>query len=192
MDMKIEHGQVHSELPTLYSKACRFALRGQFSEARRYYLELETTVATQLKSIISNDLAVLAAIIVDLDCSRLAFDKFLSGNAGCEPARLNAAFLEVECLGDRLGLVYANPVSLTTSLAPVRVAILSFLFNWPSTGGGIVHTVELAEFLARAGYEIRHFHPLLSDWGIGRIADPLPIDSEAIDFNVSFRQACKF
>ena len=30
---------------------------------------------------------------------------------------------------------------------PVRVAILSFLFNWPSTGGGNHHTAELAQFL---------------------------------------------
>ena len=29
----------------------------------------------------------------------------------------------------------------------VRVAILSFLFNWPSTGGGNMHTAGLVEFL---------------------------------------------
>src|SRR5262249_48060408 len=31
--------------------------------------------------------------------------------------------------------------------APVRIAILSFLFNWPSTGGGNMHTAGLVEFL---------------------------------------------
>jgi hypothetical protein len=38
-----------------------------------------------------------------------------------------------------------------------KVAILSFLFNWPSSGGGNVHTAELARFLARAGYTVHHF-----------------------------------
>jgi hypothetical protein len=32
---------------------------------------------------------------------------------------------------------------------PMRVAILSFLFNWPSTGGGNMHTAGLVEFLWR-------------------------------------------
>ena len=36
--------------------------------------------------------------------------------------------------------------------AGLCAAILSFLFNWPSTGGGNHHTAELAAFLARAGY----------------------------------------
>ena len=31
---------------------------------------------------------------------------------------------------------------------PIRVAILSLLFNWPSTGGGNHHTAEMARFLA--------------------------------------------
>jgi hypothetical protein len=40
---------------------------------------------------------------------------------------------------------------------PIRVAILSFLLNWPSAGGGNYHTAELAKFLALAGYEVKHF-----------------------------------
>ncbi len=30
---------------------------------------------------------------------------------------------------------------------PIRVAVLSFLFNWPSTGGGNMHTAGLVDFL---------------------------------------------
>lgn len=56
---------------------------------------------------------------------------------------------------------------------PVRVAIISFLFNWPSTGGGIVHTVELASFLQRDGYEVVHFYAQNSDWGIGQVTGHL-------------------
>ena len=48
----------------------------------------------------------------------------------------------------------------------VRVAILSFLFNWPSTGGGNHHTAELAHFLGRAGYEVKHFFARYPGWGL--------------------------
>ena len=65
----------------------------------------------------------------------------------------------------------------------MRVAILSFLFNWPSTGGGNHHTAELAAFLARAGYEVKHFFAQFPGWGIGRITDALISPSEAIAFD---------
>ncbi len=63
--------------------------------------------------------------------------------------------------------------------------ILSFLFNWPSTGGGNIHTVELSRFLARAGYEVRHVHARYPEWGIGRVEDGLPIAGEALEFDAS-------
>jgi hypothetical protein len=63
---------------------------------------------------------------------------------------------------------------------PVKVAILSFLFNWPSTGGGIVHTVELAQFLRRAGYDVKHLYARYLPWGIGEVPDPVTFSSEAI------------
>ena len=48
-----------------------------------------------------------------------------------------------------------------------RVALLSFLFNWPSTGGGNMHTAGLVEFMARDGYEVRHYFARYPAWGIG-------------------------
>ncbi len=48
------------------------------------------------------------------------------------------------------------------------VAILSFLFNWPSTGGGNMHPAGLADFLGRDGFEVRHFYARYPAWGIGR------------------------
>ena len=65
---------------------------------------------------------------------------------------------------------------------PQRVAVLSFLFNWPSTGGGNMHTAGLVEFLGRAGYDVRHVFARFAPWGIGRVADPLPTMSEALEF----------
>ena len=51
----------------------------------------------------------------------------------------------------------------------IRVAVLSFLFNWPSTGGGNMHTAGLVDFLGRDGYEVRHFYARYPGWGIGRV-----------------------
>jgi hypothetical protein len=68
---------------------------------------------------------------------------------------------------------------------PIRIAILSFLFNWPSTGGGNIHTVELATFLGRAGYQVRHIYVRYPEWGIGRVGDVLPFESQAMEFDRS-------
>jgi glycosyltransferase involved in cell wall biosynthesis len=67
--------------------------------------------------------------------------------------------------------------------SPVRIAILSFLFNWPSTGGGNHHTAELAAFLARGGYDVKHFFARFPAWGIGRMSDEPISPSEAIEFD---------
>ncbi len=65
---------------------------------------------------------------------------------------------------------------------PVRVAVLSFLFNWPSTGGGNMHTAGLVDFLGRDGYEVRHFFARYPGWGIGRVKEDGLVASEAIEF----------
>ena len=68
---------------------------------------------------------------------------------------------------------------------PTRVAVLSFLFNWPSTGGGNIHTVELATFLGQAGYEVCHLYVRFPQWGIGQVGDVLPFESQAMEFDRS-------
>ena len=65
---------------------------------------------------------------------------------------------------------------------PIRVAVLSLLFNWPSTGGGNMHTAGLVEFLGRAGYEVRHFYARYPAWGIGRVTDENALAGNAIEF----------
>ncbi len=65
----------------------------------------------------------------------------------------------------------------------LRVAVLSLLFNWPSTGGGNHHTAELAHFLGRAGYEVKHLFACYPGWGIGRVTEELISPSEAIAFD---------
>ena len=84
-----------------------------------------------------------------------------------------------------MGKTNGPDISHAESSTPIRVAILSFLFNWPSTGGGNVHTVELATFLGRAGYEVRHVYVRYPEWGIGRVGDALPFESQAMEFDRS-------
>ena len=64
-----------------------------------------------------------------------------------------------------------------------RIAIVSLLFNWPSTGGGIVHTAELAQFLSLDGYEVCHFFAVYEPWSVGIVTESLPYNSCAIQFD---------
>lgn len=61
-----------------------------------------------------------------------------------------------------------------------RVAIVSLLFNWPSTGGGTVHTFETARFLAQAGYDVRHFYVQSAQWNVGNVEAPVGYPGEPI------------
>ncbi len=120
MASKTGSGPDQAELPETYRRACRLALREQYDKARRLYLKVEATADPGLVSIIAHDLAVLAALSGDLDASRIALKDLLASNSGCEPARLNAAFLEAEGLVARPGSASASPTSLAPPPCPVR------------------------------------------------------------------------
>jgi glycosyltransferase involved in cell wall biosynthesis len=77
------------------------------------------------------------------------------------------------------------PIVARPAASPVRVAILSLLFNWPSTGGGTVHTAETGKFLARAGYDVKHFYAQYADWKVGNVNLSLEIPSLAIAFETA-------
>ena len=146
----------------------------------------------RLKALVANDLAVLAAIEGRLDKALQGWKEAIDADESFLPARLNRDLINAELALGRDGGPAGEPVLAPKQTpvrepgqpeGPLRVAILSFLFNWPSTGGGNIHTVELAEFLARAGYEIKHIHARYADWQIGRVDDGLPIDSQPLEFN---------
>jgi glycosyltransferase involved in cell wall biosynthesis len=191
------------QLPPAYRRACWLAAEGQYDEARRLYAELPATGAeSRVRALIGNDLAVLDALAGDFDAAGRGLEAALALDEGCTPARLNLALLNAELAAPGsprasiAGLAGLSPPARhlieerdgegTLPLpAPTRVAILSFLFNWPATGGGNIHTVELADFLGRAGYEVRHFYPSFPDWGIGSVAAELPVASEALAFDAA-------
>ncbi|QDV48432.1 glycosyltransferase family 4 protein [Gimesia fumaroli] len=64
-----------------------------------------------------------------------------------------------------------------------KIAIVSFLYNWPSTGGGNIHTTELVQFLEQFGYEVQHFCVRHDPWQIGQIESGAPIQSQILNFS---------
>ena len=66
-----------------------------------------------------------------------------------------------------------------------KIAIISFLYNWPSTGGGNIHTTELVQFLGRAGYDVQHICVRFDPWQIGQIESGAPIQSQVLNFVAS-------
>ncbi len=73
--------------------------------------------------------------------------------------------------------------SASVDRCPTRIALVSLLFNWPSTGGGTVHTAETARFLSRAGYDVRHFVIQYAGWNIGQVSDQTDWPIEFVRFD---------
>ncbi len=53
-----------------------------------------------------------------------------------------------------------------------KIALVSLLFNWPSAGGGAIHTFELGQALLDHGYDIRHFYAVQPAWRVGEVSAP--------------------
>ncbi len=89
---------------------------------------------------------------------------------------------------DELDRVHWGEIDIDSSSSwrrTPRVAILSLLFSWPSTGGGTIHTLELATQLSKAGYQVQHISATYAPWGIGASATDLPYDFRKITFDQS-------
>ena len=203
----VEPDQIDDGLPADYRRACRLAEQGQYDDARRMYDEVEgaaSGVDMRLRALIRNDLATIAALEGRFDEARQGWQEAMELDPGCPLARLNDALVAAEL--DRLVVRQGDlpttlelapaPMSmqpsdsdvyspLSTPHSPLRVAILSFLFNWPSTGGGNMHTAGLARFLGRAGFDVRHVFARFPDWRIGRVSDELLSPADVIEFDAS-------
>jgi glycosyltransferase involved in cell wall biosynthesis len=59
---------------------------------------------------------------------------------------------------------------------------MSLLFNWPSTGGGAVHTFELAQALFKSGYDVRHFYAVQRKWRVGQVSAPPTVQRIPVTF----------
>ncbi len=169
-----------------YEEAVALAEAGDHLAARQAYEALEpAAIEPSLQALVRNDLAALAAVSGDIPAALARLRDALALDAACEPARANLALLEEESQ-DAPALEPPAVQAATPAVeAPIKVALLSFLFNWPSTGGGIVHTVELARFLAAAGYDVRHFYARYDPWEIGRVGTPVSFSSVGLEFEES-------
>jgi glycosyltransferase involved in cell wall biosynthesis len=174
--------------PDLFKEATRLAERGDLDRARALYQEAEkTTGDPQKRALIRNDLAVLAAVDGDTEAALGGFEAALDLDRECEAARLNLDLLreDLASASDDSPTPEAPAAPHAARPSEGRIAILSFLFNWPSTGGGIVHTYELAQFLGRAGYEVQHFSARFLPWEIGKVEGRLPFASTPLEFDES-------
>ncbi|MFO0915197.1 MAG: glycosyltransferase family 4 protein [Pirellulales bacterium] len=119
-----------------------------------------------------HDLAVLAAVEGDWDTAHVDLESACLDAATNRMAALNLNSLETV-------LIHRQQRARR-----VRIVIVSALFNWPSHGGGNVHTIELAVALQHAGYDVHHLYLEHVSWDIGRVAES-PFPSQAIHFTES-------
>ncbi len=165
--------------------------RGEYADARPALESLDAAdTPVKLRALVRNDLAALAALDGDHARAGAGFRAALELDPDCAPAAANLTALTAPEPGKALG---AAPVGtdredeVATSVphagpTAVKVAVLSVLFNWPSTGGGTVHSAELTKFLAAAGYEVRHLYARFEPWGVGRVTVPTPFPAEPLEF----------
>lgn len=161
-----------------YRHLNRCALDGAVSLAEQGFNSLLGQVTdNSLRARIWNDLGVLATASGSFPAAHQAFLEARGSDPEWDVPLKNLERLATICQLQNGGL---SPV--THSLPRPRIAIVSLLFNWPSTGGGIVHTAELAKFLYRAGYDVKHFVIKYDPWSIGQIADAIDWPIEQLVF----------
>jgi glycosyltransferase involved in cell wall biosynthesis len=186
--------QAHGGSPWLerYRAASKLALQGQFKESRSSLRSLlNDTEDSNYRALALNDLATLMAIEGRHITARQTFGRALECDSACEPASHNTLQIN-RLLADRDRSVAGQGTSPSGASHDTlqggdrhRIAILSLLFNWPSTGGGTIHTYETAKFLKAAGYDVRHIFARQSSWRIGTVTEPLDVPYLVLDFDDS-------
>src|SRR5262249_37327690 len=163
-------------LKAQYHQARGAAANGDHNQARVALATLDTADTPKtLRALVKNDIAALAAVGGDRVAAAIGFRAALALDPECAPARAH-----LRALGGETREAISSPVPLDRPTRAVRVAVVSLLFNWPSTGGGNVHSAELTKFLAAAGYDVRHFYARFEPWGLGRVTERTPYPAEAI------------
>lgn len=166
-----------------YRQAVGLAEQGDFDQARSAYRALVSQKApSRLLALVENDIGALCAMRGEMSAARAQFARALAMDDGCRVARQNLAKLDDNEPPATALSISEVSTSGAASLPRMRTAILSILFNWPSTGGGTVHTAETAKFLSRAGYDVKHFYAQYAGWGVGHVTLPLDYPSQALAF----------
>ena len=168
-----------SKLSDRYRHASKLVCCGEYGKAREALCDIQRNpTAEEPIAVVLNDLAVLQALDGGFEIAQDGFLRSLVIDRECKSAWSNleqlAAFLK-SAKSNR-----AAPAKV--GKRRIRIAIVSLLFNWPSTGGGTIHTFEAAKFLSAAGYDVRQIYARQDEWGLGRVTDPLAVDSEELVF----------
>lgn len=174
-----------------YHTACALAERGDSAEARSAFEVLgKRFTDSESRALIESDLAAIAAFEGMFDVAQQRFESALALDPCCKPAQKNREFLTASFSESaEMGSSIPNPSDGADRSRPVRVAILSLLFNWPSTGGGTVHTAETGKFLLRAGYNVRHIYACYPEWGLGNVSESTGVPSVPLAFTSPFWSA---
>lgn len=162
-----------------YAEALALARSGRYDDAERGYRTIAATAPGPLMALVQNDLAVLAALQGRHAEARQLWETALVSDPDCAAALQNLHRRDDSRRCDRAGEM---PIRSERRSRP-RIAILSLLFNWPSTGGGNVHTIELASALTMAGYDVKHLFARYVPWLIGQFDGTCPFPSEALSFD---------
>lgn len=185
----------------LLEAAVQEALQGNLLRARKGFLQLLAEQDVAPPSLI-NQLAAVEAALGDAAGAMRRLQSICSGEQFVNAVSVREAAFSIEggrcisgipCRAAKANLAYLrkNTASQRSSSPErdhresPRIAIVSLLFNWPSTGGGAVHTKELAEHLARSGDAVRHFYAIYAPWGIGRVDDSLNYETCPLTFSIS-------
>lgn len=160
-----------NDLSRQLEDAAELATEGRYGESRKQYQEiLQSGPPSDVRSRIENDLAAIAAVEGHDWSSRLHLSRVGEPSLSEELCQYNRNMLDATCPARDL---------------PVKVAILSLLFNWPSTGGGTVHTKELADFLVRDGYDVEHIYAVNESFGVGRVTESIGYPAQPVEFSDS-------
>ncbi len=157
--------------------ANRLAVAGKLNEARQCLsLLISSAVSSHDRAAAFNDRAALAAVRGFHHAAQRDWERAARLNPELSTCRRNLAILQERF--SELGLAESGA-------SRGRIAILSLLFNWPSTGGGTVHTKELAEALQQDGYAVQHIYAVHEPWRLGQVTEDLSVPTTPLHFNES-------
>ena len=168
-------------------QANQLALHGDIQAAVQLLEGVPTNPLTPPEiAILENNLGALAAMQSDTPAAERYFQSALDHNSDLAVASHNLKLLHSVHQSGRSQSDTPAPkqfnIPLEKTEQRTRIAIPSLLFNWPSTGGGTIHTAELAKFLTRFGYEVCHFYVQYSPWELGRVMPDPEVQRVAIPF----------
>ena len=150
---------------------------GHFADATRSLCVLTQQADSPVDQAAAiSDLAAIAAASGNRLAAYRGLQRALRRDPGCVAAHKNLELLKShQETGD-------TPETDDTLRRP-RIAILSLLFNWPSTGGGTVHTKELADALQANGYDVCHIYAVYEPWGVGQVTESLSVSAVPLAFS---------